>query len=80
MHEHELKLIEALQDLPILAPDDPWAVAVTDRAAACQVAEADDLVRLHELLYRDEYRPVVAVRCGCGPDRIRVYFELRDRT
>ena len=80
MRESDLKLIEALQDLPMLSPDDPYAAGIADPAAAARIAAADDLVRLHDLLYRDEYRPIAAVRYGSETDQVRVYFELRDRT
>ena len=80
MRESDLKLIGAVQDLPILSPEDPYAAAIADPAEAARIAAADDLVRLHDLLYRDEYRPIAAVRCGSATDEVRVYFELRDRT
>ncbi|MCC7424775.1 MAG: hypothetical protein IT428_31275 [Planctomycetaceae bacterium] len=75
MSEHELQAIAELKDLAILDASDPAAAMLTSPFHACDIAEADNTVRLFELLHRDEYRPVCGIRTGTGAaSQIRVYF------
>jgi hypothetical protein len=76
MDEQVLKKIPALNGLPILDAKDERARALVARSA-CELAEVNDPVRLHDILHRTEYRPLAAVR---GKDGIRVYFEIRNHT
>lgn len=81
MTESEIRAIETLNDMPILDEDDPSAKSITSESAALNVAEAEDTMRLHELLHRDEYRPLAAVRYRRAEgDSICVYFSRLDDT
>lgn len=80
MREADLKTIPELQQLPFLDLDDPEARSLTAGTSPTVIAEAVDTVRLYELLHRDEYEAVAAVRFRePEPDSVRVYFRLLDR-
>ena len=81
MKEEEVKSIPQLQDLPIFDEKDPRAAEIANGTATFDIAAAEDSVRLHDLLHREEYRPVGAVRCHREQgDTICVYFALADHT
>ena len=79
MRESDLRAIEALRDLQILDPDHPAAVAMIRDHRMCEIAEADDTVRLWDLLHHREYEVLCAIR---QPDDdsspLRVYFRRID--
>lgn len=78
MREEAIKAVPELKDLPILDEDDPEAAAFAEPSCLCDIAEADDPIRLHDLLHRRHYRPVAAVRFHrTREETTRVYF-LRD--
>ena len=81
MDEVEIRAIDALKELPILDDDDPSARGIVESASATSIAEAEDTLRLHELLHRGEYKPVAGVRHR-RPDgtSIHVYFARLDDT
>jgi hypothetical protein len=54
MDEAEVRAIESLKNLSILDEHDPNAKAIISNTAATSVAEAEDMLRLHELLHRKE--------------------------
>lgn len=78
MHEADMQAVPELKQLPILDEHDPRARRLTDESSAEVVAEAADTVRLFDLLHRDEYQPIAAVRF-LKPESVRVYFRLLDR-
>lgn len=81
MDETEIKAIHALKNLPILDEDEPSAKTITEGSSAYSVAEAEDMTRLHDLLHRDEYRPLVAIRYRQKRGKcICVYFTRLDDT
>jgi hypothetical protein len=81
MDETEIRAIEALQELPIYDEGDPSATSIIENASPTSIAEAENTLRLHELLHRAEYTPVAGIRyqrptgeCIC------VYFARLDDT
>jgi hypothetical protein len=81
MDEAEVRAIESLKNLSILDEHDPNAKAIISNTAATSVAEAEDMLRLHELLHRKEYKPVAGVRYPCESGVcVRVYFARLDET
>jgi hypothetical protein len=80
MKESEIRVIDALKDLPILDEDDPTAQPIVENRVA-SVAEVGDAVRLHELLHRNEYRPLAGIRYRRGEqENICIYFRRLDDT
>lgn len=79
--ESDLRAIPELKSLQILDEDHPAARLLASPASANVIAEAANTVRLFELLRRDEYLAIAAVRFRMenSPD-IRVYFQLRQAT
>ena len=81
MKEQDVNSIIELKDLPVFDEEDPRAAQVANGTATFDIAAAEDTVRLHELLHREEYRPVGAVRSRRDQnDTICVYFALGDHT
>jgi len=76
MDEQMLERIPTLKDLPIFEADSDEARALAERSV-CELAEACDAVRVHDILHRSEYKPLAAVR---DAGQIRVYFEIRNHT
>lgn len=83
METYELHTIPELKGIQILNHDDPALQEILGPHRVHQVAEASDTRRLHHLLHREEYRPIVAV-VECDNPRcktVRVYFaRLEDPT
>ena len=80
MREADLKAVAILENLPVLDECEPKAKSITANSAS-KIAEAADMVRLHELLHRHEYQPLAVIRyrrddgeCVC------VYFRRLDDT
>ena len=81
MKEEEVKSVPQLQDLPVFDEEDPRAAEIANGTATFDIAAAENTVRLHDLLHREEYRPLGAVRFHREPnDTICVYFALADHT
>lgn len=81
MHENDLKAIPELRELPVFEEGDSFAQMIASRAEALEIAEVDDPVRLHDMLHRDEYQPVGAVRYRRHDrERICVYLARMDHT
>jgi hypothetical protein len=80
MDEADVKAIPELEQLQILEQDHSAARFLIAGTYANTIAEATDTVRLFELLHRDEYQPMAAVRFRePEPVSIRVYFRLLNR-
>lgn len=80
MHESELRAIEELEELPLFDEDDPAIEDLIAETSADSIAEVEDTVRLHELLHRNEYQALAAVRFReTQQESIRVYFRLHHR-
>jgi hypothetical protein len=81
MEEAEIRAIDALKGLPILDDGDPSAKGIIANASATSIAEAEDTLRLYELLHRSEYKPVAGIRYRrANGERIYVYFARLDDT
>lgn len=81
MKEEEVKSIPQLQELPVFDEEDPRAAEIMSGQATFDIAPAEDTVRLHDLLHREEYRAVGAVRFQRDQcETVCVYFALADRT
>lgn len=78
MRETDLKAVPKLSQLAILDEDDAAARRLTVEFSAGEIAEAADTVRLFDLLHRDEYEAVAAVRFRKPGPEVRVYFRLLD--
>lgn len=76
MQTHEILAVPALHGIEILDRDDPRLRDMLGQHRVHQVAEANDTRRLHHLLHRGEYRPIVAVMECDNPHckTVRVYF------
>ena len=80
MDEADLKAIPQLAHLQILDEDHPAVLTLVGTRAADLIAEAADTGRLFDLLHRDEYQPIAAVRFRRqDSEGIRVYFRLLDQ-
>jgi hypothetical protein len=80
MNEADLKAIPELDQLQVLDQDHPAVRSLLADTTSEIVAEATDTVRVFELLHRDEYLPIAAVRFAEGGSvGIRVYFKLLDQ-
>lgn len=81
MEETEIRAIEALRGLPIFEDGDPSATSIIGDASATSIAEAEDTLRLHELLHRNEYKPVAGIRKRRSIGTcVYVYFARLDDT
>lgn len=79
MHEDELKAIPALTELPVFDEEDAFARLLASPSEVFEIAEVEDIVRLHDLLHRDEYKPVGAVRYRRHDfERVCVYLVRMD--
>lgn len=75
MQLQDLRKIHELKDLPILEDSDPRAVEIAAPRNFRDIAEAENTIRAYDLLHRNEYLPLAAIRsAGPQPDRVRVYF------
>jgi hypothetical protein len=75
LNERDLKKNPSTQSLPVIDEHDCHANRYLDDDSVFKYAEASDSIRLFELLHRDEYEPVAAVRGRTGGSSfIRVYF------
>jgi hypothetical protein len=80
MNEADLKAIPELKHLQVLDEHHPAVRFLLDDMSSDLVAEATDTVRLFELLHREEYQPIAAVRfTEDGTREVRVYFQLLDQ-
>ena len=81
MEEAEIRAIEALKGLPIFDDGDPSATSIIGHASATSIAEAEDALRLRELLHRNEYKPVAGIRYRRANGMlVYVYFARLDDT
>lgn len=79
--ERDLYRNPSTQSLPVIDEDDQRAQRCLCASRICEFAEASDSIRLFELLHRDEYEPVAAVRHRTdGCPTIRVYFRKLHET
>lgn len=79
MNEGDIKSVAELTALPRYDAGDPEAASLVSGASAFEVAEAEDMIRLQDLLHRDEYQPLAVVRFPeSTPETVRVYFRLLD--
>lgn len=75
MQTEDLHHLPELEDVPVLQEDDPIAVRIISPEQALRVAEATDVIRARELLCRDEYEVLAAVRFRRNHgEQVRVYF------
>ena len=80
MNEASLKAIPKLDQLQILDQDHPASRLLVAQSSANVIAEAIDTFRLFDLLHREEYQPIAAVRfVEADSTKIRVYFHLLDQ-
>jgi hypothetical protein len=81
MKEQDVRSIPQLRDLPVFDEEDPRAQQITSGTASFDITAAEDTVRLHDLLHREEYRALGAVRFHREQnDTVCVYFVLHDHT
>ena len=87
MLEQELCYCPLVKSLRVMSADDPDAQVYLKSENYEKYVEVTDMFRLHDLLHRDEYRPVAVLRFHrLGEDFVRVYFrqthnsELREAT
>lgn len=81
MHEQDLKKSALTKFLPILDAETQTAEIYLREENAGKFAEVTDTFRLYDLLHRDEYRPVAAIRFHRnGESAVRVYFQKLHET
>ena len=75
MSEQDLKNHPSTRSLVVIEASDRRAKRYVCEESMCQYAEVTDTIRLSELLHRDEYHPVAAIRHPNDVSPyIRVYF------
>lgn len=76
MREQDLRRAPLPSDLPVYEEHDERAREISSPARCCEMAEAEDMVRLYQLLHRIEYQPVAVIvrHTRFGRDA-RVYFQ-----
>ena len=81
MIEQDLKKCALTRFLTIIDEDNEIADLYLREENSARFAEVTDTVRLHDLLHRDEYRPVAAIRCHNDSEIfVRVYFQQLHET
>lgn len=80
MREEDVKAISEVKGLPLFDATDPEAKSLTSGSSAFEVAEAEDMIRLLDLIHRAEYRAIAIVRFRVAAQKtVRVYFRLLDQ-
>lgn len=81
MHEHDLKKSSLTKFLPVIEADDRRAELLLREEKVNEFAEVSDTFRLFDLLHRDEYRPLAAIRYHDDRESfVRVYFQRLHET
>ena len=76
MQEHSWRNCPLSKSLKLMEADDPDAQKYLIPDNAHRFAEATGMYRYYELLHRNEYRPVAAIRFQrLGESFVRVYFQ-----
>lgn len=75
MRMADLQHIPELANIPVLDQHDPRAAAIITPEQSLKFAEADSVIRARELLCRDEYQVIAAVRFLTDDvEYVRIYF------
>lgn len=79
MFERDLRKYSQLAQLVIHEEDDPCTIPLQEEQRCNSIAEANDLMRLQDLLTRNEYEPIGIVRFGHTREgQVSVFFRLKD--
>jgi len=78
MEEKFLQTHPATRSVPIFDETDWIADFLNSEKIVESLAEASDTIRMHDLLHRNDYRPIAAVRTWKGnSQQVRLFFQRR---